>query len=105
MFSLEVAASISYTHAGPCSSSPFEQCWSTPICSRPSVATKATFSRAMTGAEPVRAGAASGRGPLMPEGGETGLHLVLIGCAVERAGFSRQAMVEAGLRKLGTTAA
>ena len=41
----------------------------------------------------------------MPEGGETGLHLVLIGCAVERAGFSRQAMVEAGLRKLGTTAA
>ena len=41
----------------------------------------------------------------MPEGGETGLHLVLIGCAVERAGFSRQAVVEAGLRKLGPTAA
>jgi hypothetical protein len=40
-------------------------------------------------------------GRLVPEGGETGLRLVLIGRAVEHAGFARQAVVEAGLRGLG----
>jgi hypothetical protein len=38
---------------------------------------------------------------LVPEGGEAGLRLVLIGRAVEHAGFARQAVVEAGLRGLG----
>jgi hypothetical protein len=38
---------------------------------------------------------------LLPEGGETGLRLTLIGRAVEHAGFARQAVVEAGLRGLG----
>ena len=37
----------------------------------------------------------------MPEGGETGLRLVLIGRAVEHAGFAKQAVVEAGLLGLG----
>jgi hypothetical protein len=40
-------------------------------------------------------------GRLVPEGGETGLRLVLIGRAIEHAGFARQAVVEAGLRGLG----
>jgi hypothetical protein len=40
-------------------------------------------------------------GRLVPEGGETGLRLVLIGRAVEHKGFARQAVVEAGLRGLG----
>jgi CRISPR-associated endoribonuclease Cas6 len=40
-------------------------------------------------------------GRLLPEGGETGLRLTLIGRAVEHAGFARQAAVEAGLRGLG----
>jgi hypothetical protein len=40
-------------------------------------------------------------GRLLPEGGETGLRLVLIGRAIEHAGFARQAVVEAGLRGLG----
>jgi hypothetical protein len=38
---------------------------------------------------------------LVSGGGETGLRLVLIGRAVEHAGFARQAVVEAGLRGLG----
>ena len=38
---------------------------------------------------------------VVPEGGETGLRLTLIGRAVEHAGFARQAVVEAGLRGLG----
>jgi hypothetical protein len=37
----------------------------------------------------------------VPEGGETALRLVLIGLAVEHAGFARQAVVEAGLSGLG----
>jgi hypothetical protein len=40
-------------------------------------------------------------GRLLPAGGETGIRLVLIGRAVEHAGFARQAVVEAGLRGLG----
>jgi hypothetical protein len=40
-------------------------------------------------------------GRFVPEGGETGLRLVLIGRAIEHAGFARQAVVEAGLRGLG----
>jgi hypothetical protein len=40
-------------------------------------------------------------GRLLPTGGETGLRLVLIGQAVEHAGFARQALAEAGLRGLG----
>jgi hypothetical protein len=40
-------------------------------------------------------------GRLLPAGGETGLRLVLIGQAVEHAGFARQALAEAGLRGLG----
>src|SRR5580704_4694784 len=40
-------------------------------------------------------------GRLVPEGGETALRLVLIGRAVEHAGFARQAVVETGLRGLG----
>jgi len=40
-------------------------------------------------------------GRLVPEGGETALRLVLIGLAVEHAGFARQAVVEAGLSGLG----
>jgi hypothetical protein len=40
-------------------------------------------------------------GRLVLEGGETALRLVLIGRAVEHAGFARQAVVEAGLRGLG----
>jgi hypothetical protein len=40
-------------------------------------------------------------GRRLPEGGETGLTLTLIGRAVEHAGFARQAVVEAGLRGLG----
>jgi hypothetical protein len=40
-------------------------------------------------------------GRLVPEGGEAGLRLTLIGRAVEHAGFARQAVVEAGLRGLG----
>jgi hypothetical protein len=38
---------------------------------------------------------------LLPAGGETGIRLVLIGRGVEHAGFARQAVVEAGLRRLG----
>ena len=38
---------------------------------------------------------------LLQAGDETGLRLVLIGRAVEHAGFARQAVVEAGLRGLG----
>jgi hypothetical protein len=40
-------------------------------------------------------------GRMVPEGGEAGLRLTLIGRAVEHAGFARQAVVEAGLRGLG----
>jgi hypothetical protein len=40
-------------------------------------------------------------GRLLQAGDETGLRLVLIGRAVEHAGFARQAVVEAGLRGLG----
>src|SRR5205823_12025863 len=40
-------------------------------------------------------------GRRVPEGGEAGLRLTLIGRAVEHAGFARQAVVEAGLRGLG----
>ena len=40
-------------------------------------------------------------GRLLQPGDETGLRLVLIGRAVEHAGFARQAVVEAGLRGLG----
>jgi hypothetical protein len=40
-------------------------------------------------------------GRLVPEGGEAALRLVLIGRAIEHAGFARQAVVEAGLRGLG----
>jgi hypothetical protein len=40
-------------------------------------------------------------GRLLPVGGEAGLRLVLIGRAVEHAGFARQTVVEAGLRGLG----
>jgi hypothetical protein len=40
-------------------------------------------------------------GRLVPEGGEAGLRLTLIGRAVEHAGFAKQALVEAGLRGLG----
>jgi hypothetical protein len=38
---------------------------------------------------------------LLPTGGETGIRLVLIGRAIEHAGFAKQAVVEAGLRGLG----
>ena len=40
-------------------------------------------------------------GRRLAEGGEIGLRLVLIGRAVEHAGFAKQAVVEAGLRGLG----
>jgi hypothetical protein len=40
-------------------------------------------------------------GRLLPADGETGLRLVLIGRAVEHAGFAKQAVIEAGLRGLG----
>jgi hypothetical protein len=40
-------------------------------------------------------------GRVVPQGGEAGLRLTLIGRAVEHAGFARQAVVEAGLRGLG----
>jgi hypothetical protein len=40
-------------------------------------------------------------GRLVPEGGEAALRLVLIGRAVEHAGFARQAVIEAALRGLG----
>jgi hypothetical protein len=40
-------------------------------------------------------------GHLVPEGGDAGLRLVLIGRAIEHAGIARQAVVEAGLRGLG----
>ena len=40
-------------------------------------------------------------GRVVPEGGEAGLRLTLIGRAIEHAGFARQAVVEAGLRGLG----
>src|SRR5260370_10241933 len=38
---------------------------------------------------------------LVPEGGEAALRLILIGRAVEHAGFARQAVVEGGLPGLG----
>src|SRR5271165_4779193 len=40
-------------------------------------------------------------GRLLKAGDESGLRLVLIGRAVEHAGFARQAVIEAGLRGLG----
>jgi CRISPR-associated endoribonuclease Cas6 len=40
-------------------------------------------------------------GRLLHAGDETGLRLVLIGRAIDHAGFARQAVIEAGLRGLG----
>jgi hypothetical protein len=40
-------------------------------------------------------------GRMLQAGDETGLRLVLIGGAIEHAGFARQAVIEAGLRGLG----
>jgi hypothetical protein len=40
-------------------------------------------------------------GRLLSTGGETGIRLVLIGRAIEHAGFAKQAVIEAGLRGLG----
>jgi hypothetical protein len=100
-FGRALRRAVCVTGSRPARVAASRQAASTLICSRPRRAVRTGF---LAGYDrvpnPFVLAPPWNEGRLVPERGETGLCLVLIGRAIEHTGFARQAVVEAGLRGL-----